>query len=264
MHINIGGGNDDSLKERKGDLEQIANITFCWMAEMLRPHLALDVQAIELFEIERRDALDRVARMHDYGDTWTQSYLNHFLEHFHIRDAPKFKIDPETMLGWATGDIEDSFTGIMRIAGAKTRQPGRCLDDKLKNPDGTHIPLAQLGRTWEFIHPCVEWRTQQLQGKYQSEALNGLQRQNMIREGQHAGWEYYMKGHGWEWDEKQGKVVQADLRIPEWIIYPSAKQYKDRSFERTAMTEQAHSWIKGLDQVYEQHPWWKSFYAAKI
>lgn len=234
------------------------------MAEMLRPHLALDTQAIDLFATERIDALDRILRMNDYGDTWTESYLTHFLEDMHIRQPKKFKIDPETMLGWATGDIEDSFTGIMRIAGAKTRLPGRCLDDKLRNPDGSHIPLSQLGRTWEFIHPCVEWRMQQLKEKYQPEALKGLTRQKLMKDGEHAGWEYYMKGHGWEWDAKQGKVVQTDLRMPEWIIYPSREEYKDRSFERTAMTDAAHKWIKELDAVYKKHDWWKSFYASKM
>ena len=39
MHINIGGGSDDGLKqltEQVGDLEGMANITFAWMIDRVR------------------------------------------------------------------------------------------------------------------------------------------------------------------------------------------------------------------------------------
>ena len=40
VHINVGGGSDDGLKEiekTKGDLESMANITFAWMVRIVYP-----------------------------------------------------------------------------------------------------------------------------------------------------------------------------------------------------------------------------------
>lgn len=47
VHINIGGGSDETLKEEKkseGDLESMANITFAWMVDRVREVSLLDFE----------------------------------------------------------------------------------------------------------------------------------------------------------------------------------------------------------------------------
>ncbi|KAF4303029.1 hypothetical protein GTA08_BOTSDO08587 [Botryosphaeria dothidea] len=55
-HINVGGGNSENAgdKNPEGDREQLASITYAWMLDRVRPHLAVDEAALaaQLAEIE--------------------------------------------------------------------------------------------------------------------------------------------------------------------------------------------------------------------
>ncbi|KAF2838110.1 hypothetical protein M501DRAFT_992982 [Patellaria atrata CBS 101060] len=55
-HVNVGGGSSDNADEAnpKGDREQLASISYAWMLDRVRPHLAFDEAALEIQKVEIR------------------------------------------------------------------------------------------------------------------------------------------------------------------------------------------------------------------
>ncbi|KXJ94960.1 hypothetical protein Micbo1qcDRAFT_230335 [Microdochium bolleyi] len=170
VHINVGGGNEDVLKEKKSDLEQIALISFAWMCEQIKPFLQLE-EKLEKHAVDDRLRLivPAVAEINKgktkaYRKTITP-FLWRALDYTGIWRAAYHTIPPSTVFGWATGPIIDSFAGAIRLAGAKWRTPGQY----------THSPTGdKLGDTNEEIHPSVSYRKKKL-GEL-PRPLNGFER----------------------------------------------------------------------------------------
>ncbi|KAM5356095.1 hypothetical protein ACJ41O_002741 [Fusarium nematophilum] len=193
VHINIGGGNDDVLTEKKGDLEQIALISFAWMCEQVAPYIQFSDQgsitglgqsAVEDRLNLLKPVLDEISRGEkDHGNGLITSRVSVVLDRTGVKKADTKKIAEETISGWATGPIVDSFTGAMIAGGSVDRTPGR-YDGK------------DLGPTYEKIHPSVKYRMMKVPS-YKPKALNGFTRAQ--------------DGKGYVW--KKGSV-----KIPEYVI----------------------------------------------
>jgi hypothetical protein len=118
VHINIGGGDEDVLNARQGDLESIANATFVWMLDRCAPFLAFDyVRLTELM--------------------W--GYV-----HAAAEIAGKHPQNNDT--GWATtGKIIDSFTMMYKTLCSRFRTPGAYFQNY----------EARERVTNECVHPMV-------------------------------------------------------------------------------------------------------------
>ncbi|KAJ1323444.1 DUF2235 domain-containing protein [Microdochium nivale] len=173
MHMNVGGGDSDILKERLGDFEQIALISFAWMIERVKPFIEFEPR------LRKRSVRDRMAlvvpvlaestneRWKNYG-TWFPT-LWKGLDSVGIYKAELRSLGEKTVVGWAEGPIVDSYTIAMKATGSAVRTPGDyryAPEDKLRS--------KELGHTNEFIHPSIAYR--KLAMKYDPEALAGFTR----------------------------------------------------------------------------------------
>ncbi|EWG37758.1 hypothetical protein FVEG_01253 [Fusarium verticillioides 7600] len=199
VHINIGGGNDDLLTEKKSDLEQIALISFAWMCEQVAPYLQF-VEDGSLSELGKSAVQDRYNLLKplltniqngdekDYGPGPLSSRIAASLDRTGIKKADVRKIPEETVSGWATGPIVDSFTGAMIAGGSVDRVPGNYTkDDKGR----------EIGDTYEMIHPCVKYRMSKIPS-YKPKALRGFER---TADG----------GRGYVW-------TKGNIKIPEFVV----------------------------------------------
>jgi hypothetical protein len=199
VHINIGGGNDDPLTDKKSDFEQIALISYGWMCEQVAPFLEF-AEGGSLGDLGKSAVQDRYNLLKplltniqngdekDYGGGLLTSRIAASLDRTGIKKAEVRKVSEETIRGWATGPIIDSFTGAMIASGSIDRTPGNySKDDKGR----------ELGETYEMIHPCVKYRMNKV-SSYKPRALRGFER---TADGK--------KGYVW----KKGNV-----QIPEFVI----------------------------------------------
>ncbi|KAH0593320.1 hypothetical protein MHUMG1_09042 [Metarhizium humberi] len=137
VHINVGGGNKDSIENKLSDLELLANITFAWMVDRCAPFLKFD-SASQL------------------------KTLNLYVE-----AAVRVEQEYQTkMKGNSLGRVVDSLQGIYKTGGSTIRTPGAYfLDDPTKR-----LQLA----TNECIHPVV-WLAKQ-EYNYRLTPLDGFER----------------------------------------------------------------------------------------
>ncbi|KAH8203035.1 hypothetical protein TruAng_002763 [Truncatella angustata] len=236
-HINIGGGSDDPLDEREGDFEQIALITFAWMCEQISPYIQLDKDIFNLAKNSLQDRYDLIACPleplpptmlpkggNDIGH-WLKKRASSFLVKNGLKDSHK-TVSEQVQFGWATGPIEDSFSGAMVLAGSRTRTPGRYNE---RNFDGVRI-----GKTYEMIHPTV-WYRQERRPDYLPEALKGFKRQQASTK-------------GFEW--RNGSTA-----IPEYLIKPNdfftryIAAHNDLEGEANAF-----EFIRSIDKVVGEQP----------
>lgn len=182
-HCNTGGGDSDALDDRKGDLEQIALISFAWMCDKLRPHLRFEDK------LRKRAVGDRMAMINpilaeieaggnrDYGHWTVKPFWKAADAVVPYYDCPQKLVSELTKCGWATGPIVDTSTAEYKLAKNIVRTPGRYGRDE----NGKYL---KLGPTNELIHPCIAYRMAMLQGArlgagekaYKPDALAGFQR----------------------------------------------------------------------------------------
>ncbi|KAF4974178.1 hypothetical protein FZEAL_8883 [Fusarium zealandicum] len=228
MHINIGGGSDDLLTDKKGDFEQIALISFAWMCEQVAPYLQLselgNLHALGQSAVEDRYNLlkplledIRNGEEKDFGSGPLTSRISATLDRTGLKKADVRKISDEAISGWATGPIVDSFTGVMIAAGSVDRTPGRYEKDK-KGSD--------LGKTYEMIHPCVRYRMNKM-SSYKPKALSGFSRA--------------AEGEGYVW--KKGSVT-----IPEFLIKPEDGFTRHVAMQDRGVNGNAEAFIAEIDK----------------
>ena len=117
VHINIGGGSDDGLKEltqQAGDLEGMANISLAWMVDRVRESTPLR------FNDRTLDVI--VAR---YMDNMAQ-VLHRDVQANAASKGSWFKSEvPITFRGWGVGPMSDSFAtsdyATREIGGSRAR-----------------------------------------------------------------------------------------------------------------------------------------------
>ncbi|RGP79106.1 hypothetical protein FLONG3_2788 [Fusarium longipes] len=226
VHINIGGGNDDPLTDKKSDFEQIALISFAWMCERVAPYLQF-AEGDSLRDLGKSAVQDRYNLLKplltniqngdekDFGGGLLTSRIAASLDRTGIKKAEVRKIPEETISGWATGPIVDSFTGAMIASGSIDRTPGGySKDDKGR----------ELGDTYEMIHPCVQYRMNKV-SSYKPKALRGFERTTS-------------NGKGFVW--KKGGI-----QIPEFVIKT------EDAFSRYIAEQDRYApeFIKSIDNV---------------
>ena len=208
VHINIGGGSDDGIKDRKGDLESMANTTFAWMVDRIQQYSNLEFDPLALHAIMRRYA--------------------HSLQEL-IKNAPEDVSGGEGKVhrGWGVGPIIDSFSGSQKLAGSAIRTP--CQYAKAPNTLKTN----------EFIHPVVGHATDPaLKTGYKPKALVDYERK---AKGTNEGFEYVLRkdasASSWLWNYAFGKATkspdgeQPTISIPEFKI-PASPAPQKQSMER--------------------------------
>ncbi|KAH0345868.1 hypothetical protein KCU83_g7557, partial [Aureobasidium melanogenum] len=165
VHINIGGGSSDSLKD-EGDLEEMANITFSWMLDQISSYVSIN--NIVFYQDDRvrqnhMDELNDEQRKYDLKvaqdekeaaeRTWGQ-WANHAIASaastiMHPLTRPKEPNTKRYEVGWGTGAIVDSYTPMYRMNGSKFRTPGTYAKA---------VEYDMPGSTNEEIHPTVGYR----------------------------------------------------------------------------------------------------------
>ena len=142
VHINIGGGSDDSLKGTIGDLESMANITFAWMVDRVREVSTLEFEMKFITDImdHYAEGLERLLTRKATNDSawsWNKQPV------------------PKVYRGWGVGNIHDSFDSqkfVIKVAeGSRIRTPGQYSVENIGG-DGKCIELT-TERTREYIHP---------------------------------------------------------------------------------------------------------------
>ncbi|RSL41888.1 hypothetical protein CEP53_012498 [Fusarium sp. AF-6] len=193
-HINVGGGSSDNVQtdeekqkgaQPKGDREKLSSVAYAWMLDRVRPHLALNEEALkmQLAEIE--------------------AVISH-------PDDPKMLAWEENQ-EWLLGKIDDSFTKEYKAMGnPENRTPKEYFKPKEGQPE--------IGYTVERVHPSVHFRQEyhrNLNKKlkkpvkvYQPYALEGWER---IREENG-----YGKGltprKGWRWVKYKKGALDANKK----------------------------------------------------
>lgn len=152
-HINVGGGSSDNVVKDSGSDnaddddyiapgEQLASISYAWMIDRIRPHLALDNEALE----RQLKGLERLADV-----------------------APAASKDGLKNAGYATEHIPDSHTKEYDAMGFPEDRTPNCYHD-----------LSKGQYTVERIHPSVHYRqvADRKKGKkvYEPAAMRGWQR----------------------------------------------------------------------------------------
>ena len=226
VHINIGGGSSDTLEE-KGDLEEMANITFAWMLEQIRPYLSINETTIYQEDRARQNHIDELneevrkyiekeaADKAEADKSWTKWVSRSVASAAKTVTRAK---QPNTLrrdFGWGTGTIIDSYTLMYHLNGSGARTPGAYAKDS------TH---AAPGDTRERIHPTVGYRYEALRAQDEKIRYHpaGLSDKQYRRERVPGG------GKGWQYVLGEGVV------LPEYVIEPSSGNGPP-SFERLAM-----------------------------
>ncbi|KAH0359222.1 hypothetical protein KCU65_g10073, partial [Aureobasidium melanogenum] len=177
VHINIGGGSSDYLEDR-GDLEEMANITFSWMLDQISSHVSINDDVFnkdaqtrqdhisELNEEVRKYNLEVAQDQKEAAErTWAQ-WASHALASaagtvMHPLTKPKEPNTKSYDIGWGTGKIIDSYTPMYYASGAKLRTPGKPgkpdTSGKL-DTSGKVVDYDMPGSTNEEIHPTVGYR----------------------------------------------------------------------------------------------------------
>lgn len=127
-HINVGGGSSDNAltdedkkkgNKPKGDNERLSSVAYAWMLDRIRPHLALDEEALQM-QLAEIEAV------------------------IHSPDDPNLKAWEKQE--WLMGKIDDSYTKEYKTMGSAV----------IRHPMGYY--KREEGYTVERVHPSVHFR----------------------------------------------------------------------------------------------------------
>jgi len=252
VHINIGGGSSDTAKG-KGDAEQMANITFAWMVERVRPYLAFNATTIAQNAKEYTALLETIhcRNNHRHDPSKTPSLLSRVWAAIWAALPTVWGIPPQAPLavGWGTAPYIDSYRGLMAWAGEKRRCPGECETEVVVANEA--IPgrwfhrevlapraLAELGETNEMVHPVARFRSVM--------SGNGDKGVGALK-----GWRVRQDkaGTGFEWVKEVGG--KEGLVLEEYVIQGNSSDEAIGNVERLAAAEvlEAVEFLKKTDLV---------------
>ncbi|KAI1326916.1 hypothetical protein F5Y16DRAFT_421482 [Xylariaceae sp. FL0255] len=238
-HINIGGGSDDMLEDKKGDFEQIAMITLSWMVEQLRPHLEFESGITYSWDQDRfmlmQPIVEDLLKDKKFTNHWLVKKIDNLLAEEPKQDpwndnnkTRKSVIAADALRRWAVGPIPDSFTSDFERAGSENRSPGEYSSEG---------KLLEWKRTMEYIHPCVKYRMDYLgrnKNGYDPASLKGFDRKQGV------------DGEGnpiFNW------VKGSKVKIPEYKITKT-------SYERSCVvSKSAKKFLGELDKALKIDSW---------
>lgn len=129
------------LKERKGDFESMANITFAWMVDRVQQFTELAFDEEALFTIIER-----------YAENITEIIKKQNIAN---------KNGNQVYAGWGLGPQVDSMSLAMMVAGSVIRTPAEYFENRTTN---------------EYIHPVVGFALENPGNKWKPRSLNGFKR----------------------------------------------------------------------------------------
>jgi len=130
------------LKDRKGDFESMANITFAWMVDRVQQFTDLAFEEEALFTIIER-------------------YAENITEIIKKQNVANNKDSSQVYAGWGLGPQVDSMTMAMMVAGSVVRTPAEYFENRATN---------------EYIHPVVGFALENPGNKWKPKSLNGFKR----------------------------------------------------------------------------------------
>ncbi|OCL15296.1 hypothetical protein AOQ84DRAFT_384127 [Glonium stellatum] len=240
VHINVGGGSPANADEKdpKGDREQLASISYAWMLDRIRPHLALDETALQA---QKSDMLE-AAKPRSTGKPEPQGWFWNSVNYFKDTVAGS-RVAHQA--GYALGLIEDSHSWEYDLMGfPEVRTPNRYHDWKA----GEY--------TVERIHPSVYFRQE-----YQRELQKTHKNLKIYEPAALKGWVRVYEKHGmgigmkerkgWTWikykaDNKGNRLLDGK---GEPIVENSLWEFEignmpaDKSVERWLID---NSWVESI------------------
>ncbi|ORX99880.1 hypothetical protein BCR34DRAFT_628109 [Clohesyomyces aquaticus] len=246
VHINCGGGSDDSIGQMDGDKEQLANITFAWMLQCIAPYLTIDVDEFKKTVEQYKMWLSMVRWNCNYWHKGFWGKAGDWIPNVPVVNPAPDELDPpkrdpnahphpELDRNWGTGPIVDSYTKTYWANGSKARIPGHCETDFFQ-PDGTWKPeqFTAKGVTNEYIHPVCAYR--QWVRKNEKSALADFKRDLVKNKGS--------QGRNW-WFHTDGDP------LPEWVILEQDNlgfNFERYWFEQCIKeNDDQKNWLKILD-----------------
>lgn len=152
-HVNAGGGSDDTLRN-EGDMEEMSSLTFAWMLDQIKPFLSLDEEYIVKVRTDMEVHISTLPESPPQSESLA-TRAKSIAAAFKKPSAAVAKMSEKLRsYGWGTSALEDSFTAFFYLNGSKTRTPGSYdLNDEEGQP---------IGDTFEYVHPVVGFRKQEL------------------------------------------------------------------------------------------------------
>jgi hypothetical protein len=257
VHINNGGGSDDSLSTRQGDFESMANITFAWMLQCVYPYLTINEEAYKKYlDYYFSWTLNQKHSCTHHRKTWGDTayeiadYIPYVNPDMTTKPDPVHQ-HPEIERGWGLGPFVDSAQGILYngIYSPAPRMPGECELEEHKATTSTMTKISEKGATHEYMHPVAEYRHQKRTGKEPSTAppKKLLDFDRKLIDGRY------------RWVKK----TNPDISIPEWIImnpggFNFERDYYNRCLEaknqdnqlaaKGKRVEPEEDWLKKVDE----------------
>lgn len=237
-HANVGGG---TTGEGKDD-NDIDEITFAWMCDLVKPYLTFDRDAIELIFPSKTELPPfTLGKRVDTG-----------LKGKPTKPAPAKKQAPPKASdvlaasekhSYATGKLADTFGLSWKAAGGSmVRKPGEI------RPVGNDGALMEGVETREFMHPCVAYRWLPNYGGAPCPSLAPVKTGGWVHDRVETRWEHQErdgnKGFVWvKWDDVNKTPI---VEIPQYIIPKYESDDGIGSLERMLMPK---SFQKKLDDV---------------
>ena len=266
VHINCGGGSDD----KGADVEGLANITFAWMVEQCRSHLAFKdtaIASIQTYEQALRD------ENFDYGpdDEKKKGWLDSAKDWAHwgaqkvglekVKDPYAWPVipnpkneplvkatnivrNPVVRTPYASGQSSDSYTWMYKFQGDPVdRTPGATREEG----SADLRLLSDIGTTNEMVHPSVAYRlmvtakggkdsTGKEMKPYKTNYLSSFKREKDPKSGY------------WAW-------TKGSTRLHEYHVRKLDKQGRP-DIERANFDydPEATKWFDGLDKDWDAAP----------
>jgi len=167
VHINVGGGSSSSAGE--GDFqEQLASITYTWMLDLVRPHLAFDPVELDSQKLDWESALhaNTIEQLEEKQGVKDDRYW--MAKAFSSVVAVLKQREQEKPHGLAIEDIPDSHSALYDFMGP----------EKDRIPQNLNVDEFRAGwRTHEQVHYTVALR-QSLRPDYVPHAMKGWVRED--------------------------------------------------------------------------------------
>lgn len=236
-HGNIGGG---TVGEGKDD-NDIDEITFAWMCDLVKPYLTFDRDAINQI-IPSKTKLPPMALL---KRTTTQPTGKMISKPTLARTStPKTQAQssPVEKADYATSELSDSYNITWKPAGgSKIREPGQI---KPRGDAGVEIEGVD---TREFMHPCVAYRQEHGDRKCPSLApvYSGWTPWTRVVETE---WKHQTGegGKGFAWVKWNNLMQKEIVKIPQYIIPKYKTDDGIGSLERLLIPDE---YMEELDKV---------------
>ncbi|KAF2260187.1 hypothetical protein CC78DRAFT_37266 [Lojkania enalia] len=257
VHINSGGGNDDTIGEMKGDLEHLSTATFCWMLQCIAPYLTIDQEAFNQTMAGQKRFYEKIRHACTYHhETWGDWVKNKIPKIRVINPGPDVldppKRDPPHEhifdYGWGTGPVVNSRTGIYLAAKSYERVPGHCELEVYDDGESKLVDINSKGFTNEYIHPICHYR----------DIIRGFEKTAALRKFKR---EFSNELNRYFWRHTEDKDHPHHKPLPEWIILndkPGKINYERAWYHQCEQTDEMKKKLKDHNDPSYEKDWLES------